>query len=148
MVEPDRSEIEEEDMDKLQLSSDSIDMIPPRKRLRVEASEDETDLPVKKRQGSFDERSRINTVRTDDAETVLDKTNTDNEYSTMKEEGSAFDVVCPENEQTAREETADQDRETKEKQDGTHSPLTETNGGLNTSGGEVKNEHVENEVRI
>lgn len=135
MVEPDRSEIEEEDMEKLQLSSDSIDMIPPRKRLRVEASEDETDLPVKKRQGSFDERPR---VKTDNAETVLDKTNIDER--TVREEGSA---VCPENEQTVQE-----NQEDKEKQDGTQSPLTEMNGGLNTSSGEVKNKRVENEVRI
>lgn len=143
MVESDLSEIEEEEMDRLHVSSDSIDMIPPRKRLRVEASEDETDLPVKKRQGSFDERSRV-PVETDDTETVPDKNNVDERM--VKEEGAA---VCTENEQTVQE-IANRDRETKEKQDGTQSSLTETNGALNNSSGEVnvQNERVEMEVRI
>ncbi|XP_071572310.1 uncharacterized protein [Temnothorax nylanderi] len=153
MVESDHSETEEGDMDKLQLSSDSIDGILPRKRLRVENSEDDTELPAKKRQSSsFDEQSRM--IKDDNAEIISDKNNID-ECNVKKERYT----LCPENEQTVQaislnQSESDTDGETKEKRDdklkrenGNESPLDENNIAPNNSPGEinVKKEIIKNE---
>lgn len=108
MVRSDRSESDEGDLDGLRLSSDSTD-ITPKKRLRAEGSEDETDLPAKKRQNTFNERSK---VLDDNAEAVSDKDNTDG--CDMKEKKY---TQRPENEQKETSPTeSDVDGETKEKQ--------------------------------
>lgn len=154
MVESDRSEAEKEDMDRLQLSSDSIeDTVLPKKRLRVEDSENETNLPARKRQISFSEQSRM--VKNDNAETMSDKDNING--CNVKEERY---ILCPENEQTVQEISLSKlnvDRENKEKQDGKlnqettkESSLDENNVTLNNIPGEinVKKEIVENKVII
>ncbi|XP_024885722.1 nucleolar protein dnt1-like isoform X1 [Temnothorax curvispinosus] len=153
MVGSDHSETEEGDMDKLQLSSDSIDGILPRKRLRVENSEDDAELPAKKRQiSSFDEQSIM--IKDDNAEIISDKNNID-ECNVKKEKYT----LCPENEQTVQatslnKSESDTDRENKEKRgdnvkrdNGNESPLDENNIALNNSPGErnVKKEIIENE---
>jgi len=95
MAESDRSETEDGDMDRLQLSSDSIDSVLPKKRLRVEDSEDEIDLPVKRQRNSLDERSKV--LKNDNTEIVSEK-NTDR-YNDKKEDCT----LCPENEQKIQE---------------------------------------------
>lgn len=150
MVESDRSETEERDMDRLQLSSDSTDATPPKKRLRVEDSENETDLPAKKRQSSFSEQSRM--VKNDDAEIISNKNNI-NECN-VEEERYALHL---ENEQTAEMSESNMDRENKEKQDGrlkqetrNDSPPNKNNVALNDIPGEmnVQKEIVEKKVII
>lgn len=151
MVESDRSETEEGDMNRLQLSSDSIDTVPSRKRLRVEDSENETDLPAKKQQSSFGEQSRM--VKNDDAETILDKNN----INGCNAEEERY-ILCPENEQTIREMSeSNMDGENKEKQDGkskreirNESPPNENNVVPKDIPGEinVRKEIVEKKVII
>jgi len=96
MVESDRSETENGDMDRLQLSSDSIDSVLSKKKLRVEDSEDEIDLPVKRQRNSFGERSKM--LKNDNTEIVSEKNNTD-KYN-VKEDDS---TLCVENEQNIQE---------------------------------------------
>jgi len=86
MVESDHSEIEDGDMDRLQLSSDSVDSVFPKKRLRVEDSEDEIDLPVKRQRNSFDKRSKM--LKNDNTEIALEK-NTDR-YNTKEEDCTLY----------------------------------------------------------
>ncbi|XP_077282586.1 uncharacterized protein LOC143908701 [Temnothorax americanus] len=153
MVGSDHSETEEGDMDKLQLSSDSTDGVLPRKRLRVENSEDDAELPAKKQQiSSFGEQSRM--IKDDNAEIISDKNNMD-ECNVKKEKYT----LCPENEQTVQptslnQSESDTDGENKEirgdklkRDNGNESPLDENNIALNDSPGDinVKKEIIENE---
>lgn len=73
MVESDHSEIEE-DMDTLQLSSDSVDA-PTNKRQRVIDSEEEQDLPAKKRRNSSGEKLEV--LKKNGTEVIPDKNGTD-----------------------------------------------------------------------
>jgi len=109
MIESDRSETEDGDMDRLQLSSDSIDSVLPKKRLRVEDSEDEIDLPVKRQRNSLGERSKM--LKNDNIEIVSEK-NTDR-YN-VKEEGC---TLCPENEQSIQK-ISESDMNKKKQDDG------------------------------
>lgn len=95
MVKSDHSETEEGDMDKLQLSSDSVDATVPKKRPKVEDSEDETDLPAKKRQSSFGEWSK--TFKNDNVK-ISDKNNIDEHDVT--EERHTFSGLSPKNEES------------------------------------------------
>lgn len=135
MIESDHSETEEGDMERLQLSSDSIDIdtSSKRKRLRADDSEDETNLPAKKRQSSFSERSKI--LKNDNVETILDQNNTDG--CNIKEEST----LCPKNEQNVQKLSLSEsnvDEECEKKQDsvlkqenGNKSPLDENNIAMN-----------------
>lgn len=116
MVNSDHSETEEGDMDRLQLSSDSIDAISSKKRLRVEDSEDETDLPAKKRQSSFSEWSKM--LENDNAK-ISDKNNIDERD--VKEERRTFSGLSPKNEENVQEESlseSDVDKKNKDLRDG------------------------------
>lgn len=145
MVESDRSETEEGDMDRLQLSSDSVDIILPKKRLRVEDSENEIDLPAKKRQNSG-EQSRM--VKNDNTENISDKNNING--CNIEEERY---ILCPENEQMVREMCdSNMDRENKEEQDDSlkqetksKSPPNETNIVLNDFPEEI---NVQKETKV
>ncbi|KAG5316828.1 HIRP3 protein, partial [Acromyrmex insinuator] len=74
MIESDHSEIEAEDMDKLQLSSTSVDNTSKK---RPRDSEDEIDLS-KKRQCSFNEQSEI--LESDNSKTISEKNNSERCY--------------------------------------------------------------------
>lgn len=147
MVRSDRSESDEGDLDELRLSSESTDATP-KKRLRAEDSEDETDLPAKKRQNTFNERSK---VLDDNAETISDKDNTDG--CDVKEKKY---TLCPENEQKETSPTeSDVDGENKEKQscelkqeNNDETALDGNNVALNKNPEEtnIKKENVEDTV--
>lgn len=147
MVRSDRSESDEGDLDGLHLSSESTDA-SPKKRLRAEDSEDETDLPAKKRQNAFNERSK---VLDDNAEAISDKDNTDG--CDVKEKKY---TLCPENEQKETSPTeSDVDGENKEKQscelkqeNNDETALDGNNVALNKNPEEIniKTENVEDTV--
>lgn len=140
MVESDCSETEEGDMERLQLSSDSVDTIPPKKRLRVENSEDEVDLPATKRQSSVSEQSRM--MKNDNAGTNSNKDNTDG-FDVEKERYT----LCPENKQTVQEifqSEPDMDKENKEKR---NRKLKQENGNENVLENALNNSSVEISVK-
>jgi len=146
MVESDRSETEDGDMDRLQLSSDSIDSVLPKKRLRVEDSEDEIDLPVKRQRNSFDERSKM--LKNDNTEIVSEKNDTDR-YNVKEKDCT----LCPENEQNIQEisesDTNKKKQDSRMKQENKNkSILDENNIAPNKSPGEtnIKEEVVEDMV--
>ncbi|XP_011163085.1 cylicin-1 isoform X2 [Solenopsis invicta] len=132
-------------MDRLQLSSDSVDTVLPKKRLRVEDSEDDTDLPAKKRQSLFNEQLKI--LQNDDSET-LDKNDTN--ACNVKEEKT---ILYPEKEQNVQEiflSDSNMGKKNKDKQDakqenGNEILLNENNIVLNKNPGEIniKKEIVE-----
>lgn len=146
MVDSDRSETEEGDMERPQLSSDSVTAVLPKKRLRVENSEDETDLPAKKWQSSFNERSQM--LKTDNTETISNKNNTNR--CDVKEKRY---ILGPENEQNIQEiSESDMYRKNKDEQDDSlkqeseNKSAPENNIALDKSPGEIniKEEIVEN----
>lgn len=146
MVDSDRSETEEGDMERPQLSSDSVTAVLPKKRLRVENSEDETDLPAKKWQSSFNERSQM--LKTDNTETISNKNNTNR--CDVKEKRY---ILGPENEQNIQEiSESDTYRKNKDEQDDSlkqeseNKSALENNIALDKSPGEIniKEEIVEN----
>lgn len=148
MMESNRSESEEGDgMDELQLSSDSIDTMLPKKRLRVEDSEDEAQLPANKRQSFSSERSKM--IKNDNSETASDKNNIDG--CDVKEQRY---TLCPENEQMVEKVSlleSNVDRENEEKREnGNKICLNESNVAVNDSSGkmDVEKEIDENEVII
>lgn len=154
MIESDRSETDEGNMDRLQPSSDSIDIISPKKkRLRVDDSEDEINLPAKKRQSSFNERSKI--LKNDNAETISDQNNTDE--CKVKEERYTLYPKNKQNVQKLSLSELNMDEEYEEKQDGrlkqkngNKSPLDENNIAMNKHLVKIniKEEIVESEVMI
>lgn len=153
MLEPDRSETDDVDMDSLQLSSDSNDSISSKKKsLRVDDSEDETNLPAKKRQSSFSERSKI--FKNDNVETISDQNNTDG--CKVKEKRYR---LCQKNKQNVQKLSLSElnmDEEYEEKQDGklkkengNKSSLDENNTAMNKNPAETnKEEIVKSEVMI
>lgn len=106
------SDHEEGDMDKLELSSDSTDIIT-KKRLREEDSEDETkNLCTKKQRNSSGEQSEI--LKIENPKINSDKNNTD-EYNIKEEKHT----ICSKSEQNVHEKFLPESdmKEDKEKQD-------------------------------
>lgn len=113
------SDHEEGEMDKLEISSDSTDIIITKKRPRMEDSEDEAkNLPTKKKHNFSNEQSEI--LKEDNTETVSHKNNTD-QYDIKKEP----QTVYSESEQN-ESNTDKKDEENKEKQD--CKPIKQENG--------------------
>ncbi|XP_018363421.1 PREDICTED: HIRA-interacting protein 3-like isoform X1 [Trachymyrmex cornetzi] len=143
MIESDHSEIEGEDMDRLQLSSTSVDDTPKK---RPRDSEDEIDLS-KKRQCLFNERSEI--LESDNSETVSEENNT--ERCHMKLERYK---LYRENRQSVQEVSlseSDMDGKNKEKQGGNlkqeNERETENNITLNKNPGEINiNYNIKEEI--
>ncbi|KMQ88266.1 hira-interacting protein 3, partial [Lasius niger] len=118
---------EEGDMDKLELSSDSTDIIITKKRPRMEDSEDEANnsSTKKQRNSSNDEQSEI--LKKDNAEAVSGKNGT-NEYDVKEEKHTIYS----ESEQNVHEKFLSEpnmDKEDKEKQD--NKPIKQENGNEN-----------------
>ncbi|KAG5320128.1 HIRP3 protein, partial [Pseudoatta argentina] len=141
MIESDHSEIEAEDMDKLQLSSTSID---DTSKKRPRDSEDEIDLS-KKRQCSFNERSEI--LESDNSKTISEKNNSERCYVKVERY-----KLYRENQQSVQEVSlseSDMDGKNKEKQGDNlkqeNERETENNITLNKNSGEIniKEEIVE-----
>lgn len=84
MVKSDHSEAEDGgDMSPLEMSSDSMETITKKRPRPIDfENQDEQDLPAKKRQSSFSEKSDI--LKQDNAEVITDKNGTD-KYNMKKE---------------------------------------------------------------
>jgi len=145
MIESDHSEIEAEDMDRLQLSSTSIDDTS-KKRPR----EDEIDLS-KKRQCLFNEQSE-EILESDNSKTISEKNNIERCYVKVEKY-----KLYQENQQSVQEVSlfeSDMDGKKKEKQGDNlkqkNERETENNITLNKNSGEIsiKEEIVENMVII
>lgn len=89
MVNSDHSEVEEEDMDILNISTDPIQLIPT-KRLRTD-SEDEQDTPAKKRRYSPNKESEMSETHNTSDKNGIDKNNLNEEKDTSSEKRSAQD---------------------------------------------------------
>lgn len=146
---------EEGDMDKLELSSDSTDIIITKKRPRMEDSEDEANnsSTKKQRNSSNDEQSEI--LKKDNAEAVSGKNDT-NEYDVKEEKHTIYS----ESEQNVHEKFLSEpnmDKEDKEKQD--NKPIKQENGNENLLDKDdsivdessfkinIKEENMENKVK-
>lgn len=95
MVNSDHSEVEEEDMDILNISTDPIQLIPT-KRPRTD-SEDEQDTPAKKRRYSPNKESEMSETHNTSDKNGIDKNNLNEEKDTSEkrsaqDEKSIFDV--------------------------------------------------------
>ena len=147
MIESDHSEIEAEDMDRLQLSSTSVD---DTSKKRPRDSEDEIDLS-KKRQCLFNEQSE-EILESDNSEIISEKNNIERCYVKVEKY-----KLYQENQQSVQEislSESDMDGKKKEKQGDNlkqkNERKTENNITLNKNSGEIsiKEEIVENMVII
>lgn len=149
MVDSDHSEVEEENMDKLELSTDSM-KVTTNKRLHIDSDQEEQVEPAKKRRLFSSKESE--TLEKKSTEFIsdkngIDKNNVKEEKTTISENGSELNEksLSDSNIKKTNEEEQENIKTKNEKE----SPVKdENNATADESPAKIKEDETENEVTI